>query len=288
MFRKMMVCTDLTPASFSLIACAAQLQQIGTKDIVLLHVVESVAASAGTLLSSEAEGAFRRQKELLEEHGINVAAEVLHGVPASVLDAAAEKHDVRGIVIGSHSKAVIALATLGSVSAALLARTLRPLLLYRVDAAERVGGGGGDEGCGSLFRHILFPTDFSDASERGLDYLGKIALEQHGAAITLLHVLPSDEDAEDGRTEEDAQYLLEAKKRRLERLGASEVGIELVRGEAADEVINRGKAGLYSLVVMGCQGKGALKRVMVGSTAEQVTRRIEVPVLLVPGEHHVE
>ncbi|TSK06046.1 MAG: universal stress protein [Geobacter sp.] len=287
MFRKMMVCTDLTPASFSLIACAAQLQQIGTKDIVLVYVIESVAAADGTLLSTEAEGVFRRQKEMLEEHGINVAAEVLHGVPASVLDAAAEKYDVRGIVIGSHSKAVIPLATLGSVTAALLARTLRPLLLYRVDTVERGGGGGGDEGCGSLFRHILFPTDFSEASERGLDYLGKIALEQHGAAITLLHVLP-DEEAEAGRSEEDAQYLLEAKKRRLERLGAREVGIELVRGEAAGEVINRGKAGLYSLIVMGCQGKGALKRVMVGSTAEQVTRRIEVPVLLIPGEHHVE
>ncbi|WP_129126017.1 universal stress protein [Geomonas oryzae] len=285
MFRKMMVCTDLTPASFSLIACAAQLQQIGTKDIVLVHVVESVATAAGTLLSSEEEGVFRRQKEMLEEHGINVAAEVLHGMPASVLDAAAVKHDVRGIVVGSHSKAVIALATLGSVSAALLARTLRPLLLYRVDVAAQ---GGGEDGCGSLFRHILFPTDFSEASERGLDYLGKIALEQHGAAITLLHVLPKDEDAEDGRTEEDAQYLLEAKKRRLERLRASEVGIELVRGDAAEEVIARGKTGLYSLVVMGCQGKGALKRVMVGSTAEQVTRRIEVPALLVPGEHHVE
>lgn len=285
MFRKMMVCTDLTPASFSLIACAAQLQQVGAKEIVLVHVIESLAGVTGTLMSPEAEAVFRRQKEMLEQRPFTVIAEVLHGAPVSALDAAAERHDVRGIVIGSHSKAVIALATLGSVSAALLSKTLRPLLLYRVDlAAER----GGEEGCGSLFRHILFPTDFSEAAEKGLDYLGKIALEQHGAAITLLHVLPVDEDAEDGRTEEDARYLLEAKKRRLERLGASEVMIELVRGEPVGEVIARGKVGLYSLVVMGCQGKGALTRVMVGSTAEQVTRRVEIPVLLVPGEHHVE
>ncbi len=285
MFRKMMVCTDLTPASFSLIGCAAQLQQIGTKEIVLAHVVESIASAEGTLLSQELEAVFRRQKEMLEQRGLDVTAEVLHGLPVSTLDAAAEKHDVGGIVVGSHSKAVIALATLGSVSAALLARTLRPLLLYRVDF---VAEGRGEVECGSLFRHVLFPTDFSEAAELGLDYLGKIALEQHGAEITLFHVLPMDEEAEDGRTEEDARYLLEAKKRRLERLGASEVGIELVRGEAADEVIARGKAGLYSLVVMGCQGKGPLKRVLAGSTAEQVTRRIEIPVLLVPGKHHVE
>ena len=285
MFTKMMICTDLTPASFSLIACAIELKEIGTKEVVLAHVVESLAAVSGTLLDAEAESVFRRQKEMLEQQRVKVIGEILHGAPVQALIETAERHDVSGILMGSHSKALITLGTLGSVSDALMARTQRPLLLHRVDLGE--GGAMQERDDGNIFSHVLFPTDFSETAERALDYLGKIALEQRGT-ITLLHVISPDEYPVGTRSEEEAQYLLEAKKRRLERLGATEVNVDLVHGKPDYEVVARGKRGIFSLVVMGCQGKGILKRVFMGSTAEAVARHIEVPLLLIPGEQHME
>lgn len=286
MFSKMMICTDLTSASFSLVACAIQLKEIGTKEVVLAHAVESEVSASGALLPAELQHVLERQKEMLNQQRIKVIIELLHGAPAQLLDEAAEKHDVSGMLIGSHRVGGIRLAALGSVSAALLGRTRRPLLLNRIDLGAE--GAHAEGGCAELFTHVLLPTDFSETAEKALDYLGKIALEQRGV-ITLLHVISADEDAAgDTRSEEDAQYLLEAKKRRLERLGAAEVNIDLVHGNPATEIAARGKSGLFSLVVMGCQGEGMLKRVFVGGTADQVAHHIELPLLLIPGEHHQE
>lgn len=287
MFTKMMICTDLSPESFALITCAIELKKIGTREAVLTHVFHAAASASGKPLPADVEHALERQNKTLDQQGIKVTVELLTGAPAQTLDEIAEKHDVSAILTGSLSGGLIKSAALGSVPADLLRRARCPLLLKRIDLREE--GTSGGAGCGEMFSSVLFPTDFSETAERALDYLGKIALES-GCAITLLHVIAAkgDDSAAANRSEEDARYLLEAKKRRLERLGAAEVGIDLVHGNPADEIVARAKSGLFSLVVMGCQGKGILTRVFMGSTADQVARHAELPLLLVPGEHHVE
>lgn len=281
MFRKILFCTDLTPASDALIDCIAVLKRVGTEEVVLAHAVQPLS-SHGTeaQLFEEAGRGLERQKKALEELGLRVTLETPFGHPAEVLNLVAHNHEVGAILVGSHGKGVIKTATLGSVSAELLNQTKFPVFLARMDLLQQEKGA---SLCSNLFRNVLFATDFSQPAERALDYLGKIALET-GCPVTLMHVLDLDEEDPDRirRMEEDARYLLEAKKRRLVTLGASEVTVDLVYGDPAQEIASRTGMDGCSMVVMGRHGKGVLEEIFMGSTANQVARHASVPLLFIP------
>jgi nucleotide-binding universal stress UspA family protein len=281
MFRKMLVCTDLSPASNALIQCVEELKGIGMEEIVLTHVIY-VANTPGLeeMLAEEARPVLERQKNILEDQGIRVTVEMPVGLPAHTLNETAEKHDVSAILIGSHGKGILQAAILGSVSAKLLGLARRPVLLARIAVLE------GDKChlvCGRLFIKILFPSDFSECAEHALNYLGKIAVET-GCPITIMHVL--EEKPADAATarqlEEEQRFFLEAKKHRLKSQGRSEVSIFLATGEPAREIISMANEGNFSIIVMGSKGKGLLREVFLGSVANEVARHAGVPVLLIP------
>lgn len=99
-----------------------------------------------------------------------------------------------------------------------------------------------------------------------------------------MHVLkekPADADAAK-RPEAVCRLLLESKKISLESLGAPDVSADLVLGEPAKEILARTKEGDFSIVVMGSQGKGFVKEILLGSVAKDVARHAGIPVLLIP------
>ena len=281
MFRKMLVCTDLSPASNALIQCVEELKGIGLEEVVLTYVIY-VANTPGLeeMLAEEARPILERQKKILEDQGIRAIVEMPLGLPARTLNESAEKHDVSAILIGSHGKGIVQAATLGSVSAKLLHQTRRPVLIARIAVLE---GETCHLACGKLFRNILFPTDFSETAERALNYLGKIAATTK-SPVTLLHVFEEKQiDAESRqRMEDGGRFISEAKQERLKSLGVPEVTIELTFGDPAQEIIDRATKGDFSLVVMGSQGKGFVKEVFFGSVSNKVARHAGVPLLFIP------
>jgi nucleotide-binding universal stress UspA family protein len=282
MFRKILVCSDTSPASDLLIQCAGELKTIGMEEVVLAHVLQAVHTEGlDQLLAREARPILEKQKESLEQLGIKAAIEMPVGrEPARTLNDLAEKHDVSAILIGSHGKGILRAATLGSVCAGLLHDARRPVILARITMLE-----GEKSGliCGKMFTRALFPTDFSETAEHALIYLGKIAAETKCSA-TIMHVLeekPADADAAK-RAEEDCRFLLEAKMNRLESLGAPDVSADLVFGEPAKEILSTAKEGGFSIIVMGSRGKGLVKEVFLGSVSNEVARHAGIPVLLIP------
>jgi nucleotide-binding universal stress UspA family protein len=275
MFRKMLVCTDLSPASDALIQCVKELRNIGMEEVVLTHV-RFMAASAGVeeLISEENSPPLQGQRAHLEERGIRVSVEMPCGLPSQVIAEIAEKHDVSAIMIGSHGRGILQAAALGSVSAQLLHAMHRPILLARIALLE---DGRCESVCSRMFSRILFPTDFSETAERTMEYLGKIT-QDTGCSVTVMHV--RERDADDN--EEDVRFLLEAKAGRLRMRGASSVTPELVHGRPAEEILAHAARGGFSLVVMGGQGKGIIEELFLGSVANQVARHAETPVLFVP------
>lgn len=283
MFRKMLVCTDLSPASDALVRCAEELRGVGMEEVVLTHVNFMVSTpGVEEVLAEENSPVLRGQKAFLEERGVRVVVEMPLGLPAPAIAEAAERHDVSVILVGTHGRGILQAAALGSVSTQLLQRMRRPVLLTRIALLE---DGTCGTVCGGMFGRLLFVTDFSETAERALDYLGKITLDS-GCPVTLMHVMELNAAGlPDARhSEENVRFLLEAKMRRLRMLGAADVTIELVHGIPADEIVARTKSGAYSLVVMGGQGKGLIREIFLGSVANQVARLAETPVLFVPAE----
>jgi len=78
-------------------------------------------------------------------------------------------------------------------------------------------------------------------------------------------------------------------KERMERIktallqaGASAVEYEIIYGHAVLEILNTIGKQQPGIVIMGNQGRGQIKEILLGSVAHQIARKAKVPVLLVP------
>ncbi len=284
MFNKILLCTDLLPASESLVECVGQLKKLGVEEIVLTHVVY-VANTPGleVILEEDSRPVLDRQKDLLEANGFRVTTEMPFGLPAETLVETAEKYNVSLVVMGHHGHGNLTDILLGSVSSKLIHLAHLPVLLIRISVQE---GENCASICGNIFSNILFPTDFSETAERAMEYLAQIAVETR-SPVTLLHVCDErrlDEGSRQ-RLEDDSQFVAEAKRERLISLGVSNAHVEIAFGDAAKEIIVRSNQQEFSLIIMGSQGKGALQAVLHGSVSRQVVTHAGVPVLLIPPNH---
>jgi nucleotide-binding universal stress UspA family protein len=60
--------------------------------------------------------------------------------------------------------------------------------------------------------------------------------------------------------------------------------LETITGPAAEPILRQAKKSRVDLIVMGTHGRRGLKRLVMGSDAEQIVRNATVPVLLVRGK----
>ena len=136
------------------------------------------------------------------------------------------------------------------------------------------------------FKNILLATDFSDASERAFDYAIAIAC-LHGSKIYLVHVIPPDSTSiPPPRTD----WMRHEAEREMESLSSRSE----LKPIAHETVLRTGSvwsvlSALISqqnidLVVLGTHGRGGLKKLVLGSVAEEVVRRVGCPVITV-GPH---
>lgn len=289
MFTKILVCVDPFTPNHKLLSCTSFLKQLGVVHVVLAHVIVADTPGLDGMLLAQAGPEMERQKKILEASGLTVAIEMPVGYPAQALNDLAEKHDVSVIVIGTHGRGLIESMTLagsplGNVSAKLLQKSRRPVLLVRTAVPDKKEG---TDEC-HLFTRVLFPTDFSDTAEVALLYLETLVRTIH-CPVTLLHVqegrpLPT---LYPGRRSPDLHKVNAARLHRLqlwlENAGAPEVAMEIVQeGGAGDQIVTMAKAKGCSLILMGTQGKGITREILLGSVAHQVARQAEPPVLFIP------
>jgi len=139
-------------------------------------------------------------------------------------------------------------------------------------------------------RKILVPIDFSDHSEKVLDY----AIDHARAFDASLHIIHafevlvyrgvrydevlSSETVEDA--EERARKTLEEHLERATKLGVKAES-QLVEGEARDVIARVAKELGVDLVIIGSHGRSRLKHLLLGSVAEHTLRVAPCAVLIV-------
>ena len=141
-----------------------------------------------------------------------------------------------------------------------------------------------------MFTSILCPVDFSAHSERALGYAIDLAALT-GAHLTIMTAVDPFLDAASSaaghgealmrQTQDEIQQLLARISGSRGQLRESP-GIAVVKGEAGDEILKQIAECGADVVVMGTQGLEGAKRMVFGSTTEQVLRETPVPVLAVP------
>lgn len=136
------------------------------------------------------------------------------------------------------------------------------------------------------FKRILIATDFSDASRNALRYAAAIA-RHHAARLYIAHVVSSvgfkmvGPDAEVAAAELAVRDLKElwAKLGGVDDSRGVELTLIVRRGEVCNELEELIHKELIDLVVVGTRGRTGVSKVMLGSVAENIFRKVSCPVL---------
>jgi universal stress protein A len=126
-------------------------------------------------------------------------------------------------------------------------------------------------------KNILVPIDFSQASERALDYACSLGAKL-GANIHLVNALGAGLP-ELNMTLTDAMFEQLHGEHRTALATIGEVVVK--NGDPRDVILEVTEQLQIDLVVMGTHGRRGLPRMFLGSVAEDVSRRSPCPVLLI-------
>jgi nucleotide-binding universal stress UspA family protein len=155
-----------------------------------------------------------------------------------------------------------------------------PVLTVRADADIELGGA----------LRFLVPHDFSDTSANAVRTAAAWAAAL-GGEITLLHVVEPLVYPEfysvDVLSDELMTRLVERSEKALrsaeeDLLGGADATAKVEVGRASDTIVQQATAENFDFVVMATRGLSGLEQVLLGSVAESVLRRCEVPLLAVP------
>lgn len=133
-------------------------------------------------------------------------------------------------------------------------------------------------------KHLLVPTDFSKGAERVIGRALQLPLAP-GARVHVVHVLPGDLPAKvRAKAEADTRNSLEQTLSRAaghvrQSSGALKLTSEVLRGEAFVEIIRCSRIDA-ELIVLGRHGRRPVRDMFIGTTAERVIRKGDVPVLV--------
>lgn len=286
MFSKILLATDLSPASDSVVDYVKTLRSVGCRKVVLVYVIYvKHLVGLSEALREEAAPKLDAQKAALETHGFEVSVETPVGIPGIEITRLALETGCKAIVIGSHGHSLARDIALGGVATDVVHRAEIPVLVVRLQILAE-----GPQCCrvisADILSHVLYATDFSDNAERAFKYVEEFA-KSGCKKMTLIHV--QDVSRIRPHLEHRLQEFNEIDRSRLERmasrlrdLGVEEVDIQIPYGAPAKEIVDYVQKVRPSIVVMGVHGRGFIADIFVGSVAHNVARLSQSPVLLVP------
>lgn len=135
-------------------------------------------------------------------------------------------------------------------------------------------------------KRILVPVDFSESTEKVIEYAVPLA-RQFGAKMILMHVVePMIYPPEAGFVPVDETQVIQSAKRRLRQLAASVKAPRLIAksavalGSPYHEICEAAPTLGVGLIIISTHGYTGLQHVFMGSTAERVVRHAPCPVLV--------
>ncbi|GAB4581466.1 MAG: universal stress protein [Anaerolineales bacterium] len=248
-------------------------REAGLKTYVLEHFLEQVCQE-------------------LQDKGIALTSQLISGNPATEIIKSAQNEMVDLIVVGAKGLRATLGILLGGVAQQVVEYAVCPVVVVRAPY----------DGIST----ILMVVDGSVQSEEALDFLAKFPFSQE-AKVQLLHILPPvpstevftrafpgaseaiyypmPEDLETLERMAEEEYekgeaLLKAMQTRLEAQGVF-ANTELLRGDAATEILEYVKTHQVDLVVAGSRGLGGFEGWLLGSVSRKLVHYAGCSVMIV-------
>ena len=138
-------------------------------------------------------------------------------------------------------------------------------------------------------KKILWPTDFSKASEEAFNWSLALA-EKTGAEVLVRHVIPPlyhpllDEKLKKKAVEERTRELSEKLLTYVEKVRGRGLrsNSKILQGRSWDAIVEEARKERAGFIVMGIKGESALDAIFTGSTFARVAHSASVPVIGIP------
>ncbi|MEF8975552.1 MAG: universal stress protein [Halapricum sp.] len=271
--------TDLSSAIDTAIesrVCLECLGRYGIEEIDLITVTSPniTTGMPGSDVGDRTRKGLERQKRHLETEGFSVNTHVVRGTPHRRINGLAEQVNADLIIAGSRGQSPLKQRLIGSTVRNIARTAVSPLLVQRIVQRD----GSPEVANKHLFRRILYATDFSENAERAFEQFYRTKEATHEA--TLLYVRAPDRRAGDDAIENPEQRL-ESKADELRDMGIEATTV--VRdGEAIEEILAAEDEIDPTSILIGGRGRSRLRRLLLGSTSEDIVAKADSNVLVVP------
>lgn len=280
--HRIAVATDFSTRSDRALRRASLLARDARALLLLLHVVDDdQAPQLVQAATREATALLHEMSATLKEvEGLDCAPHVLIGEPFEAIGKAVADLDAALLVIGPHRRQALNDIFAGTTAERTIRRIDRPVLMANGVPAGPYG-------------RILIATDFSDSSVRATSQVQRLGLLGR-ADVIVVHAFETVRNLtlRSSMTSDQLQaYIDEEREQANARLGDFFRQAELREGRriavpaeesAARTILDQARTERADLIVMGTQGRTGAGRLFLGSVAEDVLRRAEVDVLVVP------
>lgn len=281
MLESILVASDLSSRSKPAVQRAVQLAEGSGAVVCVLHVVEE------DLLEDRMRHEIRSAEDYLSDQiaglGAPSQAEVAvvtgHAFHAIGEEARAREADL--IVMGAHRRQFLRDVFVGTTIERVTRTAGRPVLMANCKTGER-------------WRKVFIATDMSDSSGHAARKAHELGLLDH-ADVTFVHGyapitrqmmthagIPAD------RVREEAEREFQSTRRDLGRfiqsldLGDLSYNARIIEGVGADAIAGLVEQAKPDLLVIGTRGLSGVKRLFLGSVAQELMGSVDVDVLAVP------
>jgi nucleotide-binding universal stress UspA family protein len=282
MFERILFPLDFSEQSLKMFDCLMELEHLGTKEIILCHVVP-----AGEVLKPEQRAIMDNLRKDLENIGLRSTEVVEQGDPVVKVLEVARREKVGLIAMASSGKGRAREFLLGSTSFGILRSSDTPVLINKFKVVERGGRTVVAPACRSIFRKALVPMDFSSCTATCMDLIPKLSRLGLRESV-LFHVVESskanmDDDAKFKAVMDEVKAKLDGLKMDLVRQGC-EASTHVHFGTVSYNILEASRELEATLIILGAHRKSLLREITLGGNSETVVRRSQVPLLIIPCE----
>lgn len=281
MLKSILVASDLSSRSKPAVQRGVQLAEGSGAALCILHVVED------DLLEDRMRNEIRSAEDYLTKHvtgfgkppACDVAVATGHAFHVIGEEARAREADL--IVMGAHRRQFLRDVFVGTTIERVTRTAGRPVLMANSKTGER-------------WRKVFIATDMSEASGHAARKAHALGLLEnadvsfvHGyAPITRQMMTHAGIPAE--RVHEEAEREFQSTRRELGQfiqgldLGELNYNARIIEGVGADAISGLVEQAKPDLLVIGTRGLSGIRRLFLGSVAQELMGSVEIDVLAVP------
>jgi len=259
MFKRALICTDLSDSLQRLANFVPELAKGGLTHLVFFHNVPLMTSREIPCVDEDKVSAAREVLSAAEANapeGTTVEIEIASGRASENIVRAVKKQQPDIIFSGMPTRSALNEQLFGSTTKTLAEMVDIPILILRPQLVSTFRENELAQRCQNLFKYVLIPYDGSASAKNLLGKVkGYLESDPGGALETCLLSAVVDDGGRlaSNNPEEDAQTKLDEAKAELDGLG-SEILTEVRVGNPVEEVLKSGEVHDISAIAV-CSGK---------------------------------